>query len=418
MKNWAGNVTFGTGRHVAPGSLDELSALVANSRRIKVQGSRHSFNTIADSSETLVSLENFGEIGEPDPESRSVRIGGGVTYGQLAIHLQSRGWALSNLASLPHISVIGACATATHGSGRFNKNLSNDLLILDVMGPGGEVRNLAAGSAEAKLVAIGLGAVGIITNATVRIEPTYLVRQWVYEQLPFEVLISHFDVLSRHGYSLSLFTKWTSDFVDQMWVKERQDGLFEGRDECFGAKLATEKLHPLREMDPINCTDQLGVAGPWSERLAHFKLEFTPSAGEELQSEYFVNFEHATAAVDALRALGSELDPLLFVSEIRFIAKDDLPMSPAFGADIVAFHFTWRPLWEQVREVLPKIEALLAPLGARPHFGKLFTMQSDRLAEVYPRLSSLRNYAAELDPEGKFLNEFLTRSVFGIKSPA
>ncbi len=411
-------MTFGTGRHVAPGSLDELSALVANSRRIKVQGSRHSFNTIADSSETLVSLENFGEIGEPDPESRSVRIGGGVTYGQLAIHLQSRGWALSNLASLPHISVIGACATATHGSGRFNKNLSNDLLILDVMGPGGEVRNLAAGSAEAKLVAIGLGAVGIITNATVRIEPTYLVRQWVYEQLPFEVLISHFDVLSRHGYSLSLFTKWTSDFVDQMWVKERQDGLFEGRDECFGAKLATEKLHPLREMDPINCTDQLGVAGPWSERLAHFKLEFTPSAGEELQSEYFVNFEHATAAVDALRALGSELDPLLFVSEIRFIAKDDLPMSPAFGADIVAFHFTWRPLWEQVREVLPKIEALLAPLGARPHFGKLFTMQSDRLAEVYPRLSSLRNYAAELDPEGKFLNEFLTRSVFGIKSPA
>ena len=418
MKNWAGNVTFGTERHVAPRSLDELSELVANSRRIKVQGSRHSFNTIADSSETLVSLENFGEIGEPDRESRSVRIGGGVTYGQLAIHLQSRGWALSNLASLPHISVIGACATATHGSGRLNKNLSNDLLSLDVMGPDGVVRNLAAGSAEAKLVAIGLGAVGIITNATVRIEPTYMVRQWVYEQLPFEVLTSHFDVLSRHGYSLSLFTKWTSDFVDQMWVKEREGGLFEGRDECFGAKLATAKLHPLREMDPINCTDQLGVAGPWSERLAHFKLEFTPSAGEELQSEYFVNFEHATAAIDALRALGSELDPLLFVSEIRFIAKDDLPMSPAFGADIVAFHFTWRPMWEQVREVLPKIEALLAPLGARPHFGKLFSMPSDRLAEVYPRLSSLRNYAAELDPEGKFLNEFLTRSVFGIESPA
>ena len=418
MKNWAGNVTFGTERHVAPGSLDELSELVANSRRIKVQGSRHSFNTIADSSETLVSLENFGEIGEPDPESRSVRIGGGVTYGQLAIHLQSRGWALSNLASLPHISVIGACATATHGSGRLNKNLSNDLLSLDVMGQDGAVRNLAAGSAEAKLVAIGLGAVGIITNATVRIEPTYMVRQWVYEQLSFEVLISHFDVLSRHGYSLSLFTKWTSDFVDQMWVKEREGGLFEGRDECFGAKLATEKLHPLREMDPINCTDQLGVSGPWSERLAHFKLEFTPSAGEELQSEYFVNLENATAAIQALRSLGAELDLLLFVSEIRFIAHDDLPMSPAFGADIVAFHFTWRPMWEQVREVLPKIEALLAPLGARPHFGKLFSMPSDRLAEVYPRLSSLRNYAAELDPDRKFLNEFLARKVFGIESPA
>ena len=347
-----------------------------------------------------------------------MRIGGGVTYGQLAIHLQSRGWALSNLASLPHISVIGACATATHGSGRFNKNLSNDLLSLDVMGPDGEIRHLPAGSAEAKLAAIGLGAVGIITSATVRIEPAYMVRQWVYEQLPFDVLTSHFDALSRHGYSLSLFTRWTGDFVDQMWVKEREGGLFEGRGECFGAKLAREKLHPLREMDSINCTDQLGVAGPWSERLAHFQLEFTPSAGEELQSEYFVNIEHATAAIDALRALGSELGPLLFVSEIRFIAKDDLPMSPAFGRDIVAFHFTWRPMWEQVREVLPKIESALARLGARPHFGKLFTMPSDLLAEVYPRLDELKNYAQRQDPLCKFLNDFLASKVFGIDLPA
>ena len=418
MKNWAGNVTFGTERHVAPGSVVELSELVANSRRSTVPGSRHSFNTIADSTETLVSLQNFWEIGEPDPEVRTVRIGGGVTYGQLAIHLQSRGWALSNLASLPHISVIGACATATHGSGRFNKNLSNDLLSLDVMGPDGEIRHLPAGSAEAKLAAIGLGTVGIITSATVRIEPTYVVRQWVYEQLPFDVLTSHFDALSRHGYSLSLFTRWTGDFVDQMWVKEREGGLFEGRGECFSAKLAREKLHPLREMDSINCTDQLGVAGPWSERLAHFKLEFTPSAGEELQSEYFVNIEHATAAIDALRALGSELGPLLFVSEIRFIANDDLPMSPAFGADIVAFHFTWRPMWEQVQEVLPKIESALAPLGARPHFGKLFTMPSDLLAEVYPRLDELKNYAQRQDPLGKFLNDFLASKVFGIDLPA
>ena len=417
MKNWAGNVTFGTERHVAPKSLDELSELVAASRKIKVQGSKHSFNTIADSTDTLVSLRNFFGIDEPDVESRTVKIGGGVTYGQLAVFLESRGWALSNLASLPHISVIGACATATHGSGRLNKNLSNDLLSLDVMGPDGEVRSITAGSAEAKLACIGLGAVGVIVGATVRIEPTYSVRQWVYEELPFAVLTAYFDAVSSHGYSLSLFTNWTGETVDQMWVKEREGGLFEGRSECFGARLATEKLHPLRGMEAINCTEQMGVAGPWSERLAHFKLEFTPSAGEELQSEFFVDFDQTTSAIEALRAMGPEIAPLLFVSEIRFIAKDDLPMSPAFGSDIVAFHFTWRPMWEQVKQVLQKIEATLAPFGARPHFGKLFTTPPGRLSEVYPRLSALREYAQKWDPQGKFLNEFLCSRVFGIELP-
>jgi len=417
VKNWAGNVTFGTERHVTPGSMEELSELVSKSSKVKVQGSKHSFNTIADSTDTLVSLQNFNQIGEPDPETRSVRIGGGVTYGELAVHLESRDWAVSNLASLPHISVIGACATATHGSGRTNKNLSNQLLDLEVMGPDGNIRRIPAGSEEAKLAAVGLGAIGLITAASVRIEPTFQVQQWVYEHLPFDVLTTYFDVVSSHGYSLSLFTNWTGDTVEQMWVKEREGGLFEGRSECFGAKLATEKLHPLREMDPVNCTDQLGVPGPWSERLAHFKLEFTPSAGEELQSEFFVDFDQATAAIGALRAMGPELAPLLFVSEIRFIARDDLPMSPAFGSDIVAFHFTWRPMWEQVKEVLPRIEAALAPLGARPHLGKLFSMSPERLAEVYPRLSELREYAQNWDPQGKFLNEFLCSRVFGIELP-
>lgn len=415
MRNWAGNVTFGTERHVTPGSIEELSELVSKSSKVKVQGSKHSFNTIADSTDTLVSLQNFNQIGEPDPETRSVRIAGGVTYGELAVHLQQRGWAVSNLASLPHISVIGACATATHGSGRTNKNLSNHLLDLEVMGPDGNIRRVPAGSEEAKLAAVGLGAIGLITAATVRIEPTFQVRQWVYEDLPFDVLTAHFDAVSSHGYSLSFFTKWIGDTVDQMWVKEREGGLFEGRSECFGAKLATEKLHPLREMDPVNCTDQLGVPGPWSERLAHFKLEFTPSAGEELQSEFFVDFEHATEAITALRKLGSELPPLLFVSEIRFVAADDLPISPAYGTDIVAFHFTWRPMWEQVRAVLPKIEAALEPFGARPHFGKLFTMPLDRLAQVYPRLQLLKGYANHTDPEGKFMNDFLESRIFGIE---
>ena len=415
MKNWAGNVTFGAERHDAPGTIEELSELVSRSRKIKVQGSRHSFNTIADSDDTLVSLKYFNQIGEPDPATRSVSIGGGVTYGELAVHLQERGWAVSNLASLPHISVIGACATATHGSGRKNQNLSNQLLDLEVMGPDGNIGHVPAGSEQAKLAAIGLGSIGVITAATVKIEPSFQVRQWVYGDLPFDVVSEDIDAIASQGYSVSLFTNWVGDHIDQVWIKDREDGSFTGPETLLGAKRADQKLHPLREMDPVNCTDQLGVSGPWSERLAHFKLEFTPSAGEELQSEFFVDFQFASEAISALRQLGSELAPLLFVSEIRFVAADDLPMSPAFGSDVVALHFTWRPMWEQVRAVLPKIEAALTPFGARPHFGKLFTVPPSRLAEVYPRLSQLKAYAHQVDPEGKFMNDFLVSRVFGVR---
>lgn len=402
MKNWAGNVTYSTERLLAPQSLADLQAVVREAEHVRFLGSRHSFSTIADCDDTLVSLHHFNETQEP--VDGSVTFGGGVTYGQLAAYLHPRGWAVHNLASLPHISVVGACATATHGSGRASGNLATAVISFKAVIADGSLRTFAG--EEMKVAAVHLGLLGAIYEITLRVEPTFAVRQWVYQNMPLEQALSNLDELSSAGTSVSLFTHWTGQVIDQVWIKDRSN--FVAPPELFGATLATRKLHPLSEMDPINCTEQLGESGPWCERLPHFKMEFTPSAGEELQSEFFVPYDHAREAIKALSAIGEQISPLLYVSEIRFITRDDLANSPAFGEDVVGLHFTWRPMWAEVSEMLPVIERVLRPFQARPHLGKLHTMGAEDVLRVYPRLPKLANLAREVDPAGKFVNAFMT----------
>lgn len=407
IKNWAGNLTYHTDRLVTPPNMWAVQEFVRGAKKLKVLGSKHSFNAIADSDDTLLSLEHFTEIGEPDPRSRTVRVGGGVNYGQLAAHLESRGWAVHNLASLPHISVAGACATATHGSGVGNGNLCTALAAMTVVEADGALRTYEGD--ELKAAAVHLGALGVVVETTLRIEPSYQVWQWVYEGLPFSTLTGHLAEVAGAGYSVSLFTTWRSEAFDQVWVKGRPDRGDVEHLELFGAVRSTSKLHPLPGVSAENCTEQCGIPGPWHERLPHFRMEFMPSAGEELQSEFFVPFDLAIEALRSLWPLAPEIAEVAFVSEIRFIAADDLRMSPAFGRNVVGIHFTWHPNWEGVKPVLHQIEARLAPFGACPHFGKLFAMEPARIAQVYPRFGEFSELAQRVDPGQKFVNEFLAR---------
>ncbi|HLO97758.1 MAG TPA: D-arabinono-1,4-lactone oxidase [Fimbriimonas sp.] len=401
MKNWAGNITYSTDRILAPQSLEELQEAVREAKHVRFLGSKHSFNTLADSDDTIISLHHFTAIQEPI--DGTVTMGGGVTYGQLASFLQPRGWAVHNLASLPHISIVGACATATHGSGRKSGNLATAVVSFKSVIADGSIRTFSGD--EINAAAVHLGLLGAIFEVTLRVEPSFEVRQWVYQNMPLDQALANFDALSSAGDSVSLFTHWSGDIISQVWVKDR--GPFAAPPELFGAKRATQKLHPLTEMDPINCTEQLGESGPWCDRLPHFKMEFTPSAGEELQSEFFVPFAKAQDAIRALNAMGDQISPLVYVSEIRFIASDELYMSPAYGEDVIGIHFTWRPLWSQVQEVLPIIEDTLRPFDARPHWGKLHTMSSEDVQRAYPRLGRLVKLARDIDPNGKFVNAFL-----------
>ena len=412
--NWAGNYFYGAAQIHEPEQIEQIQELVHRSNKVKALGTRHSFNDIADSPGDLISLQRFDKIIYLDPEGQTVTVEAGVRYGELCRWLEGKGFALHNLASLPHISVAGACATATHGSGDRNKNLSTAMTAIEFVNADGELTVLSRNDEHFEGAVISLGGLGIITKLTLEISPSFQMQQDVYENLPLANLENQFDEVSSSGYSVSLFTDWNNATFNQVWVKRlaTENVSLKAEPELFGAKLSTVNLHPISTLSAENCTEQLGRSGPWYERLPHFRLEFTPSSGEELQSEYILPRQHALSAFHVIDDLRAHVAPLLQISEIRTIAADHLWMSPCYEQDCVAIHFTWKKDWDGVRQVLPMIEERLAPFQARPHWGKLFTMTPTHLQSLYKMLPEFRQLLERYDPRGKFRNAFLDQYIF------
>ncbi len=416
LTNWAGNFSYSTDRLREAASIEDVRTVLRSEDKVKVLGTRHCFNTIADSDHNLLSLKPMHEVVSLDTSARTVTVGAGITYGQLCPYLESKGFALHNLASLPHISVAGACSTATHGSGEKNGNLATAVSGLTIITAAGDTVKISR-HADAEVfhgAVVGLGALGVITQVTLDIQPTYSMRQYVYEDLPLAQMKDHFDEIQSSAYSVSLFTDWQKKRINEVWIKSRVgDGPgFPAPPEFFGAKLANRNLHPIAELSAENCTEQMGVPGPWYERLPHFRMGFTPSAGKELQSEYFVPRRHAVEAILAVERLRDQVTPHLLISEIRTIAADDLWMSTCYHQPSVTIHFTWKPDWPAVRRLLPIIERELSPFQPRPHWGKLFTMPPAELRAKYERLADFTQLATKYDPKGKFRNDFLNTNLF------
>lgn len=401
LKNWAGNYEYSTSHVQYPTSIEQIQALVTQHKKISVIGTRHSFNSIADSDDTLISLERYEPSVTIHHERSTATITANVTYAHLCSVLHTEGYALHNLASLPHISVVGACCTATHGSGNRNQNLAAAVSGLEVVTANGEIIRLSREHDSFEGAVVNLGGLGVIVSLTLDLLPTFEMTQDVYENLPMQQLETHFDDIMASAYSVSLFTDW---HTQQVWLKQRYS---EGITDFFGATPATMPKHPISTFSPDSCTAQLGVKGAWHERLPHFRSDAVPSAGNELQSEYFVSRSYAIEAIRAVKRLQTEIAPHLLISEIRSIAADNLWMSPCYQQDSIAIHFTWQPNWSAVRQVLPIIEAQLAPFDARPHWGKLFTMPSHRIQSLYEKLPQFRQLLHHYDPDGKFRNAFL-----------
>ncbi|REA62333.1 FAD-binding protein [Dyadobacter luteus] len=414
LKNWAGNLTYSSDKLDEAKSISEVQQLVKKYSKMKVLGTRHCFNTIADTPDQFITLVGMRDDVVIDEAAKTVTVNSGIKYGQISPYLHQKGFALHNLASLPHISIAGACATATHGSGEKSGNLSTAVAGFEMVTAAGDIVKLSRKDGEKfRAAVVNLGALGVVTKMTLDIQPTFLMKQYVYENLPLSQLKEHFDEIEASGYSVSLFTNWQSQDITEVWIKRRADDTRVAEKEWFGAKLATKNLHPIPELSAENCTEQMGVAGPWYERMPHFKMGFTPSSGVELQSEYYVPRKNAVDAIMAISKLGSQIGPHLFTSEVRTIAADDLWMSPCYKQDSVTIHFTWKQDWPAVSKLLPVIERELAPFHAKPHWGKLFTIAPSRLKTLFPKLEEFRKVAADYDPKGKFRNEFLNRNIFG-----
>ena len=400
--NWAGNVTFGAERLHRPSSVDELAEIVAAADRIRPVGTVHSFNDIADTTGDQVSVAGLPPVIDLDPDRGMVRVAGGLRYGELAARLHRAGWALPNLGSLPHISIAGACATGTHGSGDRNGNLATAVVGLELVTAGGDRVTVD----DPRGAVVGLGALGVVTHLTLGLVPTFEVSQLVYDAMPVPTSDAMLDELFSAGYSVSLFTDWGDRSPNQLWLK-RLAGQAAPPPRWLGAVAADGPRHPVAGMPAGHCTQQLDLPGPWYERLPHFRLEFTPSAGDELQSEFLVARADAVAALAAVAEIRDRIAPVLHICELRTVAADELWLSPSYQRDSVAIHFTWVKDTVAVAPVIAAVQECLAPWSPRPHWGKIFTTDPALLRDRYERFDDFVALTHRYDPTGKFRNRWL-----------
>jgi len=416
-QNWSGHTPFNSARFHQPTTIDGLRAIVRNADKIRVIGSRHCFNDIADTTGDMVSLSSLDHDLVIDREQSTATVNAGITYRELCPQLHAAGYGLQNTASLDHITVIGACMSATHGSGDAHGNLATAVSGLEMVTARGDLATLTRDMDEDKFfgAVVALGALGVVTRVTLDLVPSFAVQQHVYQKLPLANFYDSFDAIMGSGYSVSLFPTWQEDFIDSLWIKQKVDEGVGGAPAdpatFYGATLAPNGHvwpdPPDRHWTPV------GTVGPWHERLPHFYFNDAQREGNELQSEYFVARHHAVAALKVVAGLAQHLPPILSVSEIRSVAADQLWLSTAYGHDVVAIHFNWHKNGPQVKAFLPVLEEQLAPFEPRPHWGKLFELTPARVQPRYPRLADFQALASDFDPEGKFRNTYVDRYIFG-----
>ncbi|MGW7720153.1 D-arabinono-1,4-lactone oxidase [Streptomyces chartreusis] len=412
ITNWAGNITYTAKELHRPYSVGAIGSLVAGSARVRVLGSGHSFNEIAEPGPegVLLSIADLPPVIDVDRAARTVRVSGGVRYAELARTVYAHGLALPNMASLPHISVAGSVATGTHGSGIGNGSLATSVREVELVTADGSVVTVGREDRRFGGAVTSLGALGVVTALTLDLEPSFDVEQRLFTELPLDGLdMAAFETVMSSAYSVSMFTDWGAPGFRQVWLKRRTD---QPLPDFPWAAPATEKLHPVPGMPAVNCTEQFGVPGPWHERLPHFRADFTPSSGAEIQSEYLLPREHALAALHAIDAIRATVAPVLQTCEVRLVAADAQWLSPAYGRDTVALHFTWIEDTAAVLPVVRRLEEALAGFEPRPHWGKVFALPAEAVRARYPRLADFRALARELDPEGKFANAFV-RDILG-----
>lgn len=422
LTNWAGNLAYSAESVHYPTSVTEVQELVSRLPRVKALGTRHSFNTIADSpGGALISLSELAPEVTIDADAMSVSVTGGTRYGVLAAELQAHGYALHNTGSLPHISVAGATATGTHGSGDRNGILSTAVSGVELVTADGSLVTVDRSNPDLKALAVGLGAFGVITRVVLDIQPTYLVRQDVYRNAPWDSVLEAFDEVMSSAYSVSLIGDFGSPVVRELWQKTRVESVPDDDEqpEPAPASLHGGTWYDDAEEPPDHALNvRAGIAGPWSDRLPHFRLDAPPSAGgDELQTEYFVDRRHAVDALRMLRSLGARISPHLHATEIRTVAADDLWLSPAYERDSLCIGFTWRKHPAEVMALLADIEAALASYEPRPHWGKLFTFSDADLARRFPRLPDFLELTTTYDPTGKFSNAFIDGGPGRARSP-
>ena len=405
ISNWGGNLDFGTDEILQPGSIAEAAEII-RSGKVRPIGTKHSFSKVVIGEGRLVSAAGLAFEPVIDEHNSTVTVAAATRFGDLAVFLEENGYALKNMGSLPHISIAGAAATGTHGSGDGNQILSSSLVAFSYLNASGDLVELRRSHKNFEACRLGLGAYGLWVSVTLAIVPSYQMRQDVYRNIPWQVFYENPETLTAAGYSVSLFTKWGNSTIDQAWVKTRvKDGL--PPSEIAGISADVESMKELLPGVADNLTEQGGVEGAWLNRLPHFRLDANPSAGDEIQTEYFFRRDQIVGAIKAVQEIASEINPILLVSEIRTMAQDNAWLSPMLRGDSIALHFTWINDSEKVDRAVELIEKVTAEFDPIPHWGKVHHFEKEQLTKAHPRLNQARELFDSLDPEGVFNSEYL-----------
>jgi xylitol oxidase len=400
--NWSGTVTYTAERVLRPTSVAEAAEIVARERRVRGLGTRHSFNDVADGPGVLLDLTGIPTDLVVDPDTRTATMGAGTRYGVVAPEIDAAGFALHNEGSLPHISLGGAIATGTHGSGTTLGSLATAVRSFDVIGPDGTIRTVTREDPDFDGTVLHLGLFGIVSRVTLDLEPSFRMRQDAYGPVPWDVFTAHVAEVHASAYSVCSYTVF-GDVVSEVLLKSRvPDG---AADVTVPDTLLGAPRLPGTPGDGHH-TARDGSVGPWWDRLPHFPIESVPSHGSEVQSEHFVPLRHAAAALDALRTMADRIQPHLHVCELRTMAADPFWLGPTQGEDVLCIAFTWQKHPEQVAALLPDLEALLAPFDGRPHWGKMSSLDADAIEGLYPRLPEVRRLVAAADPDRTFASAF------------
>lgn len=410
MKNWAGNLTFSAKEYIEVDSVSKLQSIVSKASGVKVLATGHSFNDIADTSQTQISIKNLSDEIEIDTLNKVALVPAGMQYADVCRHLEKKGWALFNTASLGEITVAGSVLTGSHGSGSNNPVLSDCVEGIEMVLASGDLFNVSREDSDEFLgFVVSLGALGVFTKLRLRIVESFSIKQFVYENISIQSIAENFDTVFDKAYSVSYFSNWNRNSTGQIWMKFLDDSnLPQLPTQWLNGNIAIAKQHPVKVNDPSPCTDQMGISGKWLYRLPHFKLDSSPASGDEVQTEYLVDRSYVSEYMSELLNIGNEIAERVYAAEIRTIKSDDLWLSGAYGRQTVGFHFTWKKS-DSLATFLPKIEEILGKHDGRPHWGKLFSISQEELASRYPKYSSFEGLLKKYDPSKKFRNSFIDR---------
>jgi FAD-linked oxidoreductase len=419
--NWARNARCEPAVIERPGSRAEVIAAVgraaAAGRTVRVAGSGHSFTDGVLTDGTLLSLSRMGRLLDVDPESGLARVEAGITLDELSRALHLHGLALPNLGDIDVQSLAGAIATATHGTGVRLPNLSAQVEELElVLADGSERRLTAADGDLLRAARVGLGSLGVVVAATLRCVPSFRIRGVKGRESLEQVLSSldervdgaeHFEFWTFPHSPLAV-TRWNSRTEDECDAPGRvgewlEDVLLENH----GLSLFNRAARRFPGAIPV-LNRTAGRLASRSERVDwSFRIFASPRMVRFVEMEYAIPREHAAQAVSGTRSI-LERYPVSFPLELRFVAADDALLSPSAGRDTayIAVHVFEGMAWEAP---FREFEAFMSGLGGRPHWGKLSFLSASELAPRYPAWEAFQAARRELDPEGRFTNEWAAR---------